>query len=84
MRDEAEAYDRAMLDRMSPEVREEYLRLVQLDDGNLSPENDARFDEIYKEFNHWPPPEIMAQHLADIAREREQKTAQDQQGEAAV
>ena len=76
---EVEAEQRAMRESMPPGVLEEYFRIMKIDDDDLSEEDDARIEKIFDEYMRVPPQDVMARHLADIAREREQKTAQDQQ-----
>ncbi len=77
--DHSEAHERAMEERMPPTVLADYLRLKPIDDDDLSPADDARMGEILEEYDGRAPPEVMERHLADIAREREQAAAQDQQ-----
>jgi len=79
MRDDMEAENRAMRESMPPSVLEEYLRIMQIDDDDLSKEDDARIEKILDEYMRPQPQAAMGRHLADIAREREQKAAQDQQ-----
>jgi len=84
MRDEMEAEGRAMLERMPPAVSGEYLRLRRMNVDDMSAADDARVEELLDEYEAPVPPEVMDRHLADIAREREQKAAQDQQDRAAL
>ena len=82
--DRVEAHERAMRERMPPAVLEDYLRLRPIDDDDMSPADDARMGEILERYDGRAPQDVMARHLADIAREREQKVAQDQQAGAAI
>lgn len=45
----------------------------------MSEADGARIDKILEEYEGRAPPDVMERHLADIAREREQKAVQDQQ-----
>ena len=72
--DRMEARDRAMLERMPPEVREEWDRLMELplsEDGELEPADQARLDEILEQYEDIASDEDIARHVADIVRERE-------------
>ena len=77
--DRMEARSRAMLERMPPEVREEWERLMELpfsEDDELDPVDQARLDEILDQYEDTVPEEDIARHVADIVREREaEKTA---------
>ncbi len=77
--DRVEAHERAMRERMPPAVLEEFLHLEPIHDDDLSPADGARLDELLEEYDKPAPPDVTERHLADIAREREQKAAQDQQ-----
>ncbi len=87
--DNASAVMRAMKERMPPAILEEYLRIGQIQRDTsfqpvaLSAEDDARMDEITKEYYHPPPQEVLERHLADIAKERAQAAEQDQQSKEA-
>ena len=83
LRDEVEAEKRAMHESMPPDVLVEYLRLNQIDNASISPEDDARLDEIFDEYYRPVPQDVMDRHVADIVREREQSAAQDKQNGAA-
>lgn len=82
--DSVEAHERAMRERMPPAVLADYLRLLPIDDDDMSPVDYARMGAILEAYDGRTPPDVMARHLADIAREREQKAAQDQQGGTAT
>lgn len=72
--DRMEARDRAMLERMPPEVREEWNRLMEpplSEDDELDPAGEARLDEILKQYEDSVSEEDIARHVVDIVRERE-------------
>lgn len=72
--DRLEARDRAMLERMPPEVREEWKRLIELplsENDELDPADEARLDEILEQYEDVASEEDVARHVADIVRERE-------------
>ena len=74
--DRMEARERAMLERMPPEVREEWDRLVAppLSEGDeLDPADEARLDEILEQYEDTVSEEDIARHVAEIVRERETK-----------
>ena len=74
--DRMEARSRAMLERMPPEVREEWDRLIKLplsEDDELDPADEARLDEILEQYEDTVPEEDIARHVVDIVREREVK-----------
>ena len=72
--DRMEARDRAMLEGMPPEVREEWKRLMELplpEDAELDPVDQARLSEIMDQYETPVSEEEIARHVADIERERE-------------
>ena len=72
--DRMEARDRAMLEGMPPEVREEWNRLMELplpEDAELDPVDQARLSEILNQHETPVSEEEIARHVADIVRERE-------------
>ena len=72
--DRMEARDRAMLEAMPPEVREEWDRLMKLplpEEAELDPVDQARLNEILDQYEMPVPEEKIARHVADIVRERE-------------
>ena len=74
--DRMEARSRTMLERMPPEVREEWDRLIELplsEDDELDPADQARLNEILEQYEDSVPEEDIARHVADIVREREAK-----------
>ena len=74
--DRMEARSRAMLERMPPEVREEWDRLIKpplSEDDELDPADEARLDEILEQYEDTVPEEDIARHVVDIVREREVK-----------
>lgn len=74
--DRMEARDRAMLERMPPEVREEWERLIEpplSEDDEPDPADEARLDEILKQYEDTVSEEDIARHVVDIVREREIK-----------
>ena len=74
--DRMEARSRAMLERMPPEVREEWDRLIELplsEDDELDPADEARLDEILEQYEDAVPEEDIARHVVNIVREREVK-----------
>ena len=71
--DRVEAYDRAMLEGMPPEVREEWNRLIKLPLSKLEPADQARLDGIVDQYETPVSEEEIARHVADIVREREAK-----------
>ena len=79
MTDEMLAEQRVMHESMPPDVLAEYLRLNGIDRASISPEDDARLDEIFKEYYRPLPQNVMDRYVADIVRERGQSAAQDQQ-----
>ena len=76
--DRLEARDRAMLERMPPEVRKEWERLIELplsEGDELDPADEARMDEILEQYEDLASEEDIARHIADIVREREAESA---------
>ena len=74
--DRLEARNRAILEGMPPEVREEWDRLMDLpEDAELDPADQARLDEILDQYETPVPETEIARHVADIVREREAKRA---------
>ena len=76
--DRLEARDRAMRERMPPEVREEWDRLVApplSEDDEPDPADEARLDEILEQYEDVASEEDIARHVADIVREREAREA---------
>lgn len=74
--DRLEARDRAMLERMPPEVRQEWDRLMALplpEDGELDPADQARVREIQDQYRTLVSEEEIARHTADIVCERDAK-----------
>ena len=74
--DRMEARDRAMLEGMPPEVREEWNRLMERplpEDAELDPVDQARLNEILEQYETPVSEEEIARHVADIMREREAK-----------
>ena len=74
--DRMEARSRAMLERMPPEVREEWDRLIELplpEDDELDPADQARLDEILEQYEDTVSEEDIARHVVNIVREREAK-----------
>lgn len=70
--DRMEARDRAMLEGMPPEVREEWNRLMALpEDAELDHADQARLDEILDQYETPVSEEVIARHVADVVRERE-------------
>ncbi len=72
--DRMEARERAMLERMPPEVREEWDRLMEpplSEDDELDPAGEARLDEILEQYEDTVSEEDIARHVAEIVRERE-------------
>ena len=79
MTDEMLAEQRAMHESMPPDVLAEYLRLNEIDRASISPEDDARLDKIFAEYNRPLPQDVMDRYVADIVRERGQSAAQNRQ-----
>ncbi len=50
-----------------------------LGDYNMSPADYAHITALLAEYHYLAPQEAMDRHLANIAREREQEAAQEQQ-----
>ncbi len=76
--DRMQARDRAMRERMPPEVREEWDRLMEpppSEDDELDPAGQARLDEILEQYEDAASEEDIARHVADIVREREAREA---------
>lgn len=76
--DRMEARDRAMLEIMPPEVRDEWKRLIELpssEGDELDPADEARLDEILERYEDLASEEDIARHVADIVREREAESA---------
>ena len=70
--DRMEARNRAMLEGMPPEVREEWDRLMEgPEDAELDPADQARLDDILDQYETPVSDEVIARHVADIVRERE-------------
>ena len=70
--DRMEARDRAMLEGMPPEVRDEWNRLMDgPEDAELDPAGQARLDDILEQYETPVSEEVIARHVADIGRERE-------------
>ena len=70
--DRLEARNRAMLEGMPPEVREEWDRLMEgPEDAELDPAGQARLDDILDQYETPVSEEAIARHVADIVRERE-------------
>ncbi len=76
--DQMKARDRAMREKMPPEVREEWDRLMELplsEDDELNPAVEARLDEILEQYEDASSEEDIARHVVDIVREREAREA---------
>ena len=70
--DRLEARNRAMLEGMPPEVREEWDRLIEgSEDAELDPADQARLDDILEQYETPVSEAVIARHVADIVRERE-------------
>ncbi len=72
--DRLEACDRAMLEKMPPEVRKEWERLIELpisEGDELDPVDEARLNEILEQYEDIASEEDIARHVADIVHERE-------------
>ena len=76
--DRLDARDRAMRERMPPEVQAEWDRLMELtlpEGHELDPVDEDRLDELLEQYEGAASEEDIARHVADIVREREAREA---------
>ena len=70
-----------MLEKMPPDVRKEWERLIELpisEGDELDPADEARLDKILEQYEDIASEEDIARHVADIVHEREvEGTASD-------